>query len=91
MSKDDMQQELERLRAEVAALSKAKQEGKPLPGEESADSDSAQSENNQSFGDELKSQMEEMIELLETEIREQPAMTALVIFSLGILMGRFLR
>jgi hypothetical protein len=36
-------------------------------------------------------EVQELIELLEKELRETPMVSGLVIFSLGILVGRFLR
>ena len=37
------------------------------------------------------SQLDELLELLETEIKDLPTITCLIVVSLGILMGRFLR
>ena len=37
------------------------------------------------------SQLDELIELLEAEVKDLPTVTCLLVFSLGILMGRFLR
>jgi hypothetical protein len=37
------------------------------------------------------SQLDELLELLEAEIKDLPTITCLIVFSLGILMGRFLR
>jgi hypothetical protein len=38
-----------------------------------------------------KSQLEELAELLQTEIKDLPTVTCLAVFSLGILMGRLMR
>jgi len=94
MSNEEMQQELERLRAEVAALSatrarvaeKTQQDETPAASEESAAS--AQEPHG---AKEMKSQVDELVKLLETEVRDLPAVTCLLVFSLGILMGRFMR
>ncbi len=41
--------------------------------------------------DTVKNQIEELIKLMQDEIRDMPAVTTLVVFALGIIMGRHLR
>ena len=89
MSNEEIQQELERLRKEVAALSQARQEKKPEPPpeEEEALTTDQPAEVDQA----TKGQVEELIKLLQDEIRDMPTITTVAVFALGILVGRFLR
>ena len=89
MSNEEIQQELERLRKEVAALSQARQEKKPEPPpeEEEALTTDQLAEVDQA----TKGQVEELIKLLQDEIRDMPTITTVAVFALGILVGRFLR
>lgn len=95
MAKDETARELEKLRADVAALSDARREATAKPAEptssaaeppvpEAAASDASVTE-------QQKSQLEELGELLQAEIRDLPTITCLAVFSLGILMGRLMR
>ncbi|MGI9342631.1 MAG: hypothetical protein ACR2QV_07255 [Gammaproteobacteria bacterium] len=95
MSSSETASELEKLRAEVAALRAAKEEPDP----ERAASESARAEHGSRSEDEkaeepgefLKGQLEELTDLLETEIRDLPTITCLAVFTAGVLLGRFLR
>ncbi len=96
MSRDETARELEKLRADVAALSDARGEAASKPAEPppqvedpatvvetvAVDADIPES---------AKTQMEELGDLLQAEIRDLPTITCLTVFSLGILMGRLLR
>ena len=95
MNNDETARELEKLRADVAALSDARREAaaqptetpstepEPIPGEmEAVD---------EVVTEEQKSQLEELGELLQADIRDLPTITCLTVFSLGILMGRLMR
>ena len=93
MAGDDTARELEKLRADVAALSAARREDsarasepppEPAPGPEPAPAESA-------LPEEQRSQLEELGDLLQQEIRDLPTITCLAVFSLGILMGRLMR
>ncbi len=95
MSKDETARELEKLRADVAALSDVRREAAAKPAEpqpvveeapaaEAAAGDAAVPE-------EQKTQLEELGDLLQAEIRDLPTITCLTVFSLGILMGRLMR
>jgi hypothetical protein len=100
MSNDDTTSELEKLRAELAALKQA-QGASPASSPQQAASASApasagQAESSvasvlQEAEDEVKGQFDELATLLEHEIRDLPAITCLAVFSIGILMGRLLR
>ncbi len=89
MSNADVQKELEQLRKEVAALSTARNQKEPPTTREDDDepTDTGQGETEHA----IKGQIEELIKLLQEEIREMPAVTTLAVFALGILMGRHMR
>lgn len=95
MSSNETSLELEKLRAEVSALRAAKEEAatapdepKPASAEHSPSEDAAPDEPSEEH---FKSQLEELTDLLETEIRDLPTITTLAVFTAGILLGRFLR
>ncbi len=103
MSAEDMAKELERLRADVAALQAARRESEAAavspaprassaeateePPEEPADAESGEME----LSEAVKAQLEELGDLLHEEVKNMPAVTSLAVFTLGILVGRFLR
>ncbi len=94
MSKGETERELEKLRADVAALSDARREAAstpveppPVVAEPAAVSPPADAE----LPEETKSQMVELGDLLQAEFRVFPSITCLTVFSLGILMGRLMR
>jgi len=95
MSKDETARELEKLRADVAALSDARREATA----KSAEPQPASAEEPQALAaatesvlpEEQKTQLEELGDLLQAEIRDLPTITCLTVFSLGILMGRLMR
>lgn len=101
MSSSDMALELEKLRAEVAALRAAK--GKAAaeskrPDEAAAESAAPSSDEPRAEepddhvpDDHIKGQLEELTDLLEAEIRDLPTITCLAVFTAGILLGRFMR
>ena len=95
MSKDETARELEKLRADVAALSDARREAaaksaEPQPA--SAEAPQALAAATESdLPEEQKTQLEELGDLLQAEIRDLPTITCLTVFSLGILMGRLMR
>lgn len=96
MSKDDTARELEKLRADVAALSDARRDAtaKAAEPEQSAPEPAASPDGSMSdlaVPAEQKTQLEELGDLLQKEIRDLPTITCLTVFSLGILMGRLMR
>ncbi len=106
MSNEEMQKELESLRSEVANLSKSraaerKKEPKTrAPKEMPAAADESLAEAasvveaaaiDVNDADAVQSQMDKMLEQLEREIKDMPAVTTLAVFSLGVLFGRLLR
>ena len=95
MRNEEIKGELAALRAEVVALAEARKQapepqGAPEPPKESAlatkEDTSSETEHEGFMG-----QVQELVELLEHELRETPVVSGLAIFSLGILVGRFLR
>lgn len=93
MASDDTARELEKLRADVAALSEARREDAAKAAETPSRPESAAVEDaiDASITDEARSQLEELGDLLQQEIRDLPTITCLAVFSLGILMGRLMR
>ena len=92
MSNNDTAQELEKLRADVAALSDARRQDAATPPEpppSATQPEPVQVE--PSISEEHKTQLEELGDLLQAEIRDLPTITCLAVFSLGILMGRLMR
>lgn len=102
MTDRETQKELESLRAEVAALSKArakerKPKPEPAPQPAAAPSQSAAAAVVDAAAvdindpDAVQTQMDKLLAQLENEIRDMPAITTLGVFSLGVLFGRLLR
>jgi len=103
MSKDDVERDLAQLRAEVAALSAVRKESaatptappSPVADATASPQTSAEPETGVPRAAEAAepehSQLDELLELLEAEVKDLPTITCLIVFSLGILMGRFLR
>ena len=94
MSNDETARELEKLRADVAALSDARRQDSVQPPESpagNADAPPVPTEIDLEIPEEQKSQLEELGDLLQAEIRDLPTVTCLAVFSLGILMGRLMR
>ena len=97
MTDTDTQTELEALRREVAALSAARRakrepgraqatpetETEPKPSEPPAESAASE--------DRVASQVEELVGLLESELRDNPMVTGAAIFVAGLFVGRMLR
>ena len=104
MADDDMNKELEQLRAEVAALSaaraskqaaEAQSEKSPVepPASDADDADGIIEQAREAVAEnaELKGEFDQLFEHLEQEIKDLPAVTTLAVFSLGVLFGRLLR
>jgi hypothetical protein len=89
MRNEEIKAELAALRAEVVALAEAREQG-PEPAAE-PDSSAVEDGGSETEDEGLMGQVQELVELLENELRETPMVSGLVIFSLGILVGRFLR
>lgn len=107
MSNEEMQKELESLRSEVASLSKSrarerKKEPKKAkaaeetpPAAESGVAEVASVVEAATIDvndpDVVQTHMDNLLEHLEREIKDMPAVTTLAVFSLGVLFGRLLR
>ena len=95
MSKDETARELEKLRADVAALSDARREAAARTAEPATVVEEAPAAaiaaGEAAVPEEQKTQLEELGDLLQAEIRDLPTITCLTVFSLGILMGRLMR
>jgi hypothetical protein len=95
MANDETVRELEKLRADVAALSDARREAAAQPAESRPVVEAApaaeDSAGEAGLPEEQKTQLEELGDLLQAEIRDLPTITCLTVFSLGILMGRSMR
>lgn len=93
MGYDDVKAELESLRAEVAALAAARKQASDVNlsiGEEPtaeiavvpvADADR----------EGLMGHVEQLVELLEHEVKESPIIAGVAVFALGVLVGRLSR
>ena len=95
MSRDETALELEKLRADVAALKEARKATEQKPEPQGASTEPTgradQAESAEAITKKEQSQLEELSALLEAEIRDHPTVTTLAVFTLGILIGRMLR
>lgn len=106
MLKEEMQNEIDALRAHVAQLeaereAKAKQQAEAGSGQaEKTESATQASDAIESARDEaestaleetdLNSMFQELVETVDSELKEASPMTVLVVFALGVLVGRLL-
>lgn len=95
MRNEEIKAELAALRAEVVALAEARKQApeahRPSEPPESAVLATDQDTSSETEHEGFMGQVQELVELLEHELRETPVVSGLAIFSLGILVGRFLR
>lgn len=92
MRNEEIKAELSELRAEVLALAEARREAESqatpqAQAIEEAEEEPGATEEHEGF----MGQVKELVELVEEELKETPVVSGLVIFSVGILVGRFLR
>ena len=96
MGNSDMALELEKMRVELAALKQSSSDA-TAQGDANAAAAIATVEVEEPIVEAeesavaIKSQLEELTDLLKDEIGELPTITTVVVFSLGILMGRLMR
>ena len=94
MRNEEIKSELSALRAEVVALAAARERAvapdPPREGAALSTSTGAEAPSD-SEHEGFMGQVQELVELLEHELSETPVVSGLAIFSLGILVGRFLR
>ena len=88
MSETDVQRQLEELRQQVASLAaqRATTERVDAPTPDEAADEGAAEPNHAPF-----EQIEDLVHLLEKELRESPVVSGLAIFAAGVLVGRMLR
>ena len=94
MRNEEIQAELAALRAEVVALAAAREQAAEPEPETPVEASALVAEDDGDSGGEgegFKGEVQELIGLVEKELRETPIVSGLVIFSMGILVGRFLR
>ena len=92
MRNEEIQAELAALRAEVVALAAAREQAaEPEAPAEASTLVAEEDGKSGGEGEGFKGEIQELMGLLESELRETPMVSGLVIFSLGILVGRFLR
>lgn len=106
MANDEMKNEIEELRAQVAELTaerKAKekeqaqasstQEGgqeSVVQGTASSEPGTGETEAEKSAEVDIRSQFQELIDTIDQELKEASPVTVLVVFALGVLVGRLL-
>ncbi|MEM7437642.1 MAG: hypothetical protein AAF436_20990 [Myxococcota bacterium] len=91
MAKEDIQAELAALRAQVASLvaSRARTDS-------AADTDTSEAPTTtvaiaDASHEGVMGHIEELVELLEHEVKESPVVAGVAVFALGVLVGRLLR
>lgn len=89
MTDAEVREELLRLRKQVAELSEARKQHKAEA--ERDEEESGTTSEHSETGEAIKKQIEELIKLLQDEVRDMPAMPTLGVFLLGVLVGRYLR
>jgi hypothetical protein len=92
MRNEEIKAELSALRAEVVALSEARKQAESEAAPHPSAIATSETETETDVEPEgVLSQVRELVELLEEELKETPVLSGLVIFSVGIIVGRFLR
>jgi len=92
MTKDKQKTELEKLRIEVESLQGEEESPPPASSAARVTEEDNTLSNLPDKGDEsdLNSQLEELVEVLEQELKDTNPITLLIVFALGILIGRLL-
>jgi hypothetical protein len=83
----DVMREIEALRGQIEALTRQIPKGADAP---PAVSSGTPSVHESETVEKIKEQLEGFVELLEKQLQEIPAGTAIGIFALGVLLGRLL-
>ena len=92
MRNEEIKAELSALRAEVLALAEARKQSESQAAiSRPADQQFEAAIETTAENEGVMGQLKELVELLEEELKETPVVSGLVIFSVGILVGRFLR
>ena len=92
MVKNKQKTELERLRTEAESLQREEESHAPVSSAATVTEENSTLRNLLDKSDEsdLNSQLEELVEVLEQELKDTNPMTLLIVFALGILIGRLL-
>ena len=94
MAQQDMAKELAALRAQVAELASAREAQEKAraqaASERATELAAKESEETPSESTSLSSQLEELVDTLGEDIKEAKPATLLVVFALGVLLGRLL-
>ena len=92
MVEDKKKSELERLHAEAESLQREEESPVTVSSATTVTEKNNTPRTGVSEGDErdLSSQLEELVEVLEQELKDTNPMTLLIVFALGILIGRLL-
>lgn len=103
MSNNAIHKELEELRVQVAELSRAREpesvsnhnldvreDSDQVQSPDSAESEQVMDQESDGSKMDIEKQIQEFIDALEVEIKDTNPMTVLVIFALGVLIGRLL-
>ncbi len=92
MVKDKQKTELEKLRTEAESLQGEEESHAPVSSTATVTEENNTLRNLSDEGKEsdLNSQLEELVEALELELKDTNPITLLIVFALGILIGRLL-
>lgn len=90
MAEESIRKELEALRTQVAELAAMREAEVKLQAQNESESTEAESEEAPSESTGLDVQIENLIETLGEDIKETKPATLLVVFALGVLVGRLL-
>jgi hypothetical protein len=88
MTDAETKRELEELRSQVAALSQARLAEPVPPGPAAA---AAPAESPPADEHDLENRIEELVDLMGDELRNNPVLTGVALFVAGLLVGRMLR
>ena len=92
MRNEEIKSELSALRADVLALAEARKQSEP-PAAIQQEADGEPEEDSEAAAEHegFMGHVQELVELLEEELKATPVVSGLMIFSVGILVGRYLR
>ncbi|MEM7138385.1 MAG: hypothetical protein AAF500_17530 [Myxococcota bacterium] len=91
MAKEDIQAELAALRAQVAALVAARAPADTAAATETSEAPTTTVAIANASHEGVMGHVEELVELLEHEVKESPVIAGVAVFALGVLVGRLLR
>ena len=91
MTDTDLQSQLEELKQQVVALSAARQSGEEKPQPQTGVGSNGVEEAEPTHGVDPLEQINELVHLLEKELKDNPVLSGLAIFIAGLLVGRMMR